>query len=66
MILQRRHTTACVLRQLAERAGELEETQVHELKKQIKVLHMYIYSVVEYQCILLALWPDKSSGLGGK
>ena len=38
-ILQHRHATACVLRQLAERAGELEETQLHELKKQIKVWH---------------------------
>jgi hypothetical protein len=46
VILQRRHTTACILRQLAERAGELEETQVHELKKQIKVLHTYIYSAI--------------------
>ena len=36
-ILQHRHSTATVLRQLGERADELEEAQLHELKKQIKV-----------------------------
>ena len=38
MILQRRKDTASFLRQAAEKVNTMEETQVTELKQQIKVI----------------------------
>ena len=41
LILQRRKATAICLRKLSENATRLEEPQVQELKRQLKVLYQH-------------------------
>ena len=38
LLLQRRKTTAITLRKLSESANQLEENQIGELKRQLKVM----------------------------
>lgn len=48
LILQRRKATAICLRKLSENATRLEDTQVQELKRQLKVM---ISSAVSLGCV---------------
>ena len=57
-ILHYRKSTATILHQLGERAGDMEDGQIHEFKKQIKVcrkspLHSQFYFSVLFLLFLL-------------